>query len=1044
MMLNSTFSFSKDIILRTPALPFRSEMSELEAADLINNDLFMEALFLASPALYHQAKKLPGFEANDPKRMKILHSLAKYFLRMSNRSTPFGLFSGCSITRWTKDSNPVVLGESTRKTRLDMQYLCDLIRKLNKNKELRTQLLYFPNTSHYQIGNEIRYSEYEFIHGIRQHHLSSTEYSEYLETILDHSKEGSLFENLIAILKGKGIDEDEAYIYINELIDSQLLVSELEPKITGIEYIHQIIEVLKRRVAEKNSLQLSSILETLLKINDILTDLDLQFNNSSETYSNLIQLIQTLEIEFDENMLLQTDLAKKIVSGGVDIGLQSELMEAIDVLSRICIPSKRHKIVHFAKSFTQRYDTREVPLLEVLDPEDGIGYGINKNQHISPLTERVHLDNASHSNQSTNVTWDPLQQWIFSKLINANRNNDYEVALKKEDVAHFHSHLKNFPSSTSIVFKRIEHQNLSIAIEGVGGTSASNLLGRFGHGSAEIDQSIRTIIDHETAYNPNVIFCEIVHLPDSRVGNILLRPSYHKYEIPYLAQSSKLKDYTVNLDDIMVSVIDNIVHLRSKRLNKRIIPRLTSAHNSSFRTLPIYEFLCDIQTQEQCVGTYFNWGSLSIEFPFLPRLKYNKTVLFAATWQLSQIDLAHLYSLEGEHLSRAMDDLRKKRNLPKLISLIDRDNELLINLENSFSIKMMLNTVIKKDRIVVREYLTPISENILKNEAGNLYSNQFVASLLNHKELYKSTSSQRFIDISGELTPRSYFFGSEWLYYKIYCGINSADKILSEIIAPLAATLQEQNLIYKYFFIRFDDPKPHLRIRFHLVDPIKSINQVSLIVSAYLSTKEAKAHIFQIQIDSYIRELERYGAKNIAEIEEVFHLDSEACLNFIQKAYDHNINTLRWMYALKSVDTILSDFGYNTVSKILFLNPITNAFVTEFSLKKQDKITIDKAYRDLRDNIENALNLDGQIDEFQLDSLATILSARSQKMIPLVDALKKINTAEQLNSIIVSIIHMVINRVMNANTRQNEFLIYNHLVKAYNSRKAIEKRATPV
>ncbi|KIO78264.1 hypothetical protein TH53_04405 [Pedobacter lusitanus] len=837
-----------------------------------------------------------------------------------------------------------------------------------------------------------------------------------------------------------------AKAYINELIDNQLLVSELEPMITGKEYVYQVIDVFSRIVNEKRSPILKSVLTKLIDINLVLKEIDLRVDNSVEVYHQLIELIRTMEIEFDENKLFQTDLTKEIIKGGLDSTIQNQLLEAVEVLSKICNPSKRTKMTTFARSFAERYDTQEIPLFNVLDPEIGIGYGVISNQHISPLTDHVKLNHTSVSEQVNQIVWDPLQRWIFSRLMDANKAGLYEISIKTEEISTFKSYLSEFPSSTSVVFRQIQHENLDISIEGVGGPSAGNFFGRFGHGSAAMNQTIESIIEHETNANPDVIFCEVVHLPENRVGNILLRPSYHEYEIPYLAQSSKSEEYTILLDDILVSVTDGIVYLRSKRLNKRIIPRLTSAHNSSFRTLPIYEFLCDIQTQQQCVGTYFNWGNLSIEFAFLPRLTFKNTVLFAATWGLSRTDLDNLYNQDDHLLPAAVSDFRKKWNLPALIILVDGDNELLVDLENILSVKTLLNTAGKKEKIVLREYLLPVSPDFLKDEQGELYANQYVASLLHHQETYKAIKTQRFViePDNESVQPRSYAFGSEWLYYKVYCGLNTSDKILKEVLYPLCNQLQNQGLIDEYFFMRYEDPKTHLRIRFHLTNGANDIALVSQLVNTYLDNALLNGHIWRVQIDPYVRELERYGSANISQIESIFYLDSKAYLRFLDQAFDYDLSTLRWMFVVKSIDAVISDFGFDLTERISLFKGLTNALSSEFGVDKLGKISIDKSYRDLRGQIEDALNATGIIDQYHISTFNTILSRRSKLIAPFVTHLKAVNTREQIDNIVVSIIHMIVNRGINANTRKNEVVIYNHLLKAYITRNAIDKKVSQV
>jgi len=51
---------------------------------------------------------------------------------------------------------------------------------------------------------------------------------------------------------------------------------------------------------------------------------------------------------------------------------------------------------------------------------------------------------------------------------------------------------------------------------------------------------------------------------------------------------------------------------------------------------------------------------------------------------------------------------------------------------------------------------------------------------------------------------RKFLLGDAWLYYKIYCGARTADMLLTDMIAPLVAELKKQELIEKWFFIRYN------------------------------------------------------------------------------------------------------------------------------------------------------------------------------------------------------------------------------------------------
>ncbi len=101
-----------------------------------------------------------------------------------------------------------------------------------------------------------------------------------------------------------------------------------------------------------------------------------------------------------------------------------------------------------------------------------------------------------------------------------------------------------------------------IFIGSIGGSSAANLLCRFCHVDAEIYSFVKEITDKEKELSKDIIFAEIIHLPESRIGNILLRPVLRDYEIPYLAKSYLNNEYQIKTDDLFVSIKSNRIILR--------------------------------------------------------------------------------------------------------------------------------------------------------------------------------------------------------------------------------------------------------------------------------------------------------------------------------------------------------------------------------------------------------------------------------------------------------------------------------------------------
>lgn len=107
------YSPFNNFILRTPlyALDFakkltkKEDVSDDEIISFCNNSVISEAIYIASPPLYYEMQKWLKGEIGSGKKaekkiVKLKAGLMRYFLRMSTRCTPFGLFAGFTTGSW--------------------------------------------------------------------------------------------------------------------------------------------------------------------------------------------------------------------------------------------------------------------------------------------------------------------------------------------------------------------------------------------------------------------------------------------------------------------------------------------------------------------------------------------------------------------------------------------------------------------------------------------------------------------------------------------------------------------------------------------------------------------------------------------------------------------------------------------------------------------------------------------------------------------------------------------------------------------------------
>jgi lantibiotic biosynthesis protein len=633
-------------------------------------------------------------------------------------------------------------------------------------------------------------------------------------------------------------------------------------------------------------------------------------------------------------------------------------------------------------------------------------------------------------------------------MVNAIEAHHYTVHFTEEDAKEINAFSSVLPDTLTLMFKLLD-DNTKLFIQNCGGSTAAYLLGRFAHGDAAIHHIINDIATHEQQLNPDKIIAEIVHLPESRIGNILLRPVLRNYEIPYLGKSALPQEQQIALQDLWISVRGDKILLRSKKLNKEIIPRLSSAHNYSFNALPIYEFLCDLQTQyteKSVLG--FHWGALSHNYTFLPRVEYKNIVLAQAKWQFKKKDVEVLINDSAEHYIRNIKEWQKHWNIPNLALLVDGDNKLLINFKNPLSIKMLVNSIKKSSRIVLEEFLFDTENMLIKDENGKSYINECIAILLKNKP-EQSPNHLTTIPQKGEHNSnvrRNFAIGSEWLYYKCYCGIKTGDKLLTEVIKPLTEELIAKKYIDIFFFIRYADPEAHIRLRLHLHD-LNYLGEVIKIVGEQMLPFLEQGLITKIQTDTYKRELERYGANTIAITESFFHIDSRTTLCLLDAIDGEEGEKIKWQFALRSVDELLVNFNYTLSDKLLLMEQLKEGFIKEHGGQKELRLQLDAKFRTLREQVENILHRNFDTKR-EISPLLDLLKDKADRMKPIVQTLLELQQTHQLqvplNNLLASYIHMLLNRIFKARQRTYEMVMYDFLYRYYKSTLAKEKNGEKI
>ncbi|HEU4729479.1 MAG TPA: lantibiotic dehydratase [Kofleriaceae bacterium] len=1039
--------------LRVPAVPADDpdELARAIEADravlrarlvaLVGRPEVREAIFVASPVLEASIDAWladPGSEAGQ----KTERSLVRYVSRMATRPTPFGLFAGNTVGP-IADATHLELGARAayrRYTRIDGDYLSDLTDALAADKELRQRLRYRPNSSLCKVAGRLRYAMRREGES-RSYSLVSVEPSDYLLATLSLAQPGALPGDLAAALcdADPEVTREEADEFINELIDSQVLVSDLAPPVTGPEAVDDVIA----QLSEVSGVAAAEAATAALRsIRTALGELDRAIGNPPAQYRGAAEVLAQLPAKPEIHRLFQVNLVPTATQVELGKDVIAEIGRGLDVLRRLARPRGSDELSRFRDAFVERYETREVPLTEVLDEESGIGFAASQAPAAaaSPLLDGLAFPGA----QSDETTpWGARMAYLARRIAACAAAGEIELVLDEADLTAMDAATPvATPDAFQVMFvlataPQGEAGELRIQICSAGGPPGASLLGRFCHSDRALHDAVVANLAAEEALRPDAVFAEVVHLADGRLANISARPVLRRHEIVYLGRSGAPREHQLPLTDLMVSVRDGRVVLRSASLDREVVPRLTNAHNFSSGALGPYRFLATLQGQD-VRPMMFSIGTLG-QLPFVPRIRIGRVVLREASWTLRKADLEPVTSATGAARVQAVARLRAAARLPRWVCVEDSDNVLPVDLDNVLSVDSFAQLVKSRAGVTLTE-LWPEPSGLVVHGADGRYANEIVVPFVRVPQAARADAPTvpRPAAVRRTFAP-----GSEWLYAKLYTGHATSDQILGETIAPLVVDLPG------WFFIRYSDPHWHVRFRVR-GEPAWLYGELLPRLAEATRGMLDDGRMWRFQLDTYQREVERYGgAVGIELAERLFRADSACVIDILGMLAGDAGADARWRLTLRAIDQLLGDLGFELTQRLAIMRRVRDSFAREHRVDTSvgfQRALGDK-YRKERLALEALLDRDRDADSELLPGLER-LAQRSADNAPIVAELR---AAEQRGALTMSIaelapsyIHMHVNRLIRSAQRAHELVLYDLLVRLYESRVARAKQRAPI
>ena len=893
------------LVVRAPLLPVDAYLSP-HAGDTTAE--VRRAIGVASPSLLVALDRAgPG----DPGRPRIEGKLLRYLIRMATRPTPFGLFAGVGVARWAERTDLALAGPPRTRTRLDMEWLLGLVLRLEADPEVRRHLRLFANTAAFERGGRLHLSERAPDGSGDAGASVSVRATGAVRQAMAAARRPIAHADLAGRLLGSipGATQERVDRLIAQLCEATLLLSELRPPLTGADpagwVTGRLAAAAARADGDAGGTRVRDQAERLAGLAADAAALDRA--GAGGAAAGHARLAERLGRD-GSRPVVQVD-ARLDLRGGLHPAVGEAAAEAAELLLRMTpLPDGPPHLAAYRRAFLRRYGPdRVVPLLELLDPRFGLG---PPGQATGPATpaaatrrNQLLIDLASRALRERQAVLE-----LDGRL--AGRLATWAPAPESAPGS-----LELFVGVAAGSAAAIDAGAFTLVVgHGPGVSPAGRSLGRFADLLAPADRAAVAEVGRVAApARPGVVVAELAYLPRRlRQANVAVRPASRGFELAVGTSPGGPAGRVVPLDELAVGVRDGRLRLWWAAAGAEV--EVTAGHLLSPTEAPaVGRFLAEVGRDGRAQLGGFSWGPAA-GFPYLPRVQAGRVVLRPASWRLGPEVLA------GTPTAGLPAVLRRWRDdwaVPRYVRLGGGDRRLLLDLDDPAQAGQVTDELGRGRPVVLHEAVPGPGDAWLPGPGGRFLTELVVPLVLATPPPPPPPNGQRHraparpAARDRRLRPP----GSEWLYLKLYGPREDEDELLAGPVRELAGAAVEDGLASGWFFVRYGDPDPQLRLRFR-GEPGRLTGGLLPRLCEWAGGLVAAGACDRFAVDTYERELERYGGpEGMAAAEDLFAADSR-CVAGLLDGLRGGLGLDRVGLAVLTTDDLLDALGLDPLHRL--------------------------------------------------------------------------------------------------------------------------------
>ncbi|MGH3899599.1 MAG: lantibiotic dehydratase [Pseudonocardiaceae bacterium] len=665
-----------------------------------------QALTMASPALSIRIDQLLHAERG-PAAVKELRraivSVASYLLRWQRRATPFGLFAGVAAASVGPAAADVGAGHRAV-VRADAEWLTMLIDQIERHPGLRPRLTVVADSARIVRDGRVIVARRAEVGARTPGPLReiSLPHTRPFQFALDAAASPIRFDALAAqmIDRFTSASPDKIHALLHGLIDQGPLITCLRPPMTTVDALAHLIGALHAADGRSHA-DIAALLDKLEEISA-----QLALHNSSSDPQRSAEIRASVAAQ----MTTLTPGAGHVLAVDVRFHGQFAVPErvlaegalAASVLLRMTTqPFGSATFLDYHARFRARYGPGALVPVRELVADSGLGYPggylgaprarpgwrmlTERDAALLALIQRAALDGAQDI-ELTDTDVAALTVGEHADIV-APQRIELGVAVY----------------ATSI--EAIDRGDFELRVTAAPRTTTS-MAGRFGY---LLDDADRARLAATYAADPQESVEQAASLADVVAVQLSFPPRRpHNDNVvrvpPLLPDVVALSEHpdrgVIGVDDLAVTADADQMYLVQRSTGRRVIPRIPHALDASVQSPPLARFLAEVADARSAVFGGFDLGAART-LPYVPRIRYRRTVLAAARWILASTDLPGGPAGVGGH--EGLSSWRQRWRVPARVVLCHGELRLPLDLDHPLDQALLRSRLERAGRIELQE-----------------------------------------------------------------------------------------------------------------------------------------------------------------------------------------------------------------------------------------------------------------------------------------------------------------------------------------------------